>query len=67
VIKQKVNKFSRSFFVSRSVYKRAVPFGFISLKKMEVEAALFLVAFPLPKKSAASASLLSISSHMNIE
>jgi len=42
--------FQDHFFVSRAVYERAVLFGFSSLKKLEAEAVLFLVALPLPKK-----------------
>jgi len=37
----KAKQNSRSFFVSRAVYKRAVLFGFISSKNMEMEAVLF--------------------------
>jgi len=58
VIKQKIIKFFKIIFVSRAAYKRAVLFGFNSSKKMEAAAVFFfLVALPLPKKSAASTSL----------
>jgi len=57
--KRQIN-FSRSFYVSRTVHKRADLFGFSSWKKDGSKSCrlTFLVALPLPQKSAASASPL---------